>query len=254
MDAPQTMKGIILAAGRGSRMGGVTSHAPKCLTLLGGKSLLDWQISALRGGGATELGVVCGYLGELLVRPEVRYFENKDWASSNMVRSLQCAHEWLEQGTCLVSYSDIVYSPETVSALAGTPDGISLAYDPNWSPLWKRRFADPLSDAESFKADSGGYLLEIGARTQNILEIQGQYMGLLKFTPDGWREMASYLSEIGRCAVDKLDMTSTLSALVKRGVRIHTYAIQDGWYEVDTESDLRLYEREIEEGKSWLTR
>ena len=31
------MKGIILAAGRGSRMGSLTSDQPKCLTELGGK-------------------------------------------------------------------------------------------------------------------------------------------------------------------------------------------------------------------------
>ncbi len=35
------MKAIILAAGRGSRMGMLTDAQPKCMTLLRGKSLLD---------------------------------------------------------------------------------------------------------------------------------------------------------------------------------------------------------------------
>lgn len=233
-------------------MGVATSHAPKCLTLLGGKPLLDWQIQSLKKGGATEIGIVCGYLGELLVRPEVRFFENKGWASSNMVRSLECAKEWLEESPCLVSYSDIVYSPKAVMALAGAPDGISIAYDPHWASLWTRRFADPLADAETFKKDSRGYLLEIGARAQSISEIEGQYMGLLKFTPQGWREMAQYLGGLEPSAVDRLDMTSTLRALIKRNVAISTCAMAEGWYEVDTESDLRLYEREIKDGTSWL--
>ncbi len=234
-------------------MGALTGNAPKCLTLLGGKPLLDWQISSLKGGGVTEVGVVGGYLGELLLRPSVRSFENGQWATSNMVRSLLAAAEWLEQEDCLVSYSDIVYSSASVASLSAAPGGISIAYDPNWESLWKRRFTDPLSDAETFKKDSCDYLLEIGAKAKKISEIQGQYMGLLKFTPSGWREMAQYLSEIPQSAVDRLDMTSTLNALIGRGVLIHACATEGGWYEVDTESDLRLYEREIKEGKSWLS-
>ena len=35
-----TMKGIILAAGRGSRMGVLTDERPKCLTELAGRTLL----------------------------------------------------------------------------------------------------------------------------------------------------------------------------------------------------------------------
>ena len=35
------MKGLVLAAGRGSRMGELTNEKPKCLTPLGGKPLID---------------------------------------------------------------------------------------------------------------------------------------------------------------------------------------------------------------------
>ena len=41
------MKAIILAAGRGSRMGLLTKSQPKCMTTLFGKKLINWQISAL---------------------------------------------------------------------------------------------------------------------------------------------------------------------------------------------------------------
>ena len=45
------MKGIILAAGRGSRMGVLTDERPKCLTVLAGRTLLEWQIEAMRKAG-----------------------------------------------------------------------------------------------------------------------------------------------------------------------------------------------------------
>ncbi len=58
------MRGLILAAGRGSRMVAATADRPKGLVELGGTALLDWQLAALRGAGIQEIGLVRGYRGE----------------------------------------------------------------------------------------------------------------------------------------------------------------------------------------------
>lgn len=47
------MKALILAAGRGSRMGALTHMQPKALTLLGTQTLLERQLKAL---GAPDAG------------------------------------------------------------------------------------------------------------------------------------------------------------------------------------------------------
>ena len=62
------MKAIILAAGRGSRMKLLTDETPKCLIKLRGKSLLDWQLSALRAAGITDIAIVTGYRRDLLAK------------------------------------------------------------------------------------------------------------------------------------------------------------------------------------------
>ena len=51
----------ILAAGRGSRLGGDT---PKPLTLLGGRSLLDWSLGAALNSGLDPVLLVVGYEAE----------------------------------------------------------------------------------------------------------------------------------------------------------------------------------------------
>ena len=43
-------------------------------------------------------------------------------------------------------------------------------------------------DAETFKIDQNNFLLEIGKKTKNLDDINGQFMGLIKFTPDGWKK------------------------------------------------------------------
>ncbi|CAE6938143.1 phosphocholine cytidylyltransferase family protein [Ectopseudomonas khazarica] len=235
-------RAIILAAGRGSRMGDLTDHQPKCFAHLHGRRLLDWQLAALRGAGIERLALVRGYRSECFDEP-LTYFENPRWQQSNMVRTLLAADTWLMAEECIVSYSDIFYSAATVAALNRTEADLAIAYDPHWHTLWAQRFADPLADAESFRLDASGCLATIGERCQSVSEIEGQYMGLLKFTPAGWAQVRELLQQYDDAAVDRLDMTSLLRLLLQAGMRIAVSPVQGPWGEVDAATDLALYHR-----------
>src|SRR5580700_8119749 len=100
------MRAVILAAGRGSRMGQFGDDRPKCLIELEGKPLIERQIAALRRGGADEIGVVRGYRAEMINVPGLSYFSNSRWAETNMVLSLAAAATWLRLGPVIVSYAD----------------------------------------------------------------------------------------------------------------------------------------------------
>src|SRR6266508_3520018 len=108
------MRAIILAAGRGSRLGPLGDGRPKCLVELSGKPLIVRQVAALRGGGVTEIGVVRGYRADMIRLPGVIYFENPRWSETNMVSSLCAAAQWLRNGPVIVSYADIFYRRELV--------------------------------------------------------------------------------------------------------------------------------------------
>lgn len=246
------MRGVILAAGRGSRMGRLTDDGPKCLVELAGRPLFDWQVSSLRAAGVTNLGAVVGWQGQRLHNRGIDLVENPRWADTNMVASLACASTWLESERCIVSYSDIFYHPEAVEGLIASPGDIAIAFDPCWLELWSQRFADVLSDAESFRLDAGGRVTEIGGRAATIDEIRGQYMGLLKITPTGWREIREVLTQLDDSTRDRLDMTSLLGRLIRAGIPIRATAIHSSWGEVDSASDLALYERMLREGRMRL--
>ena len=243
------MKAIILAAGRGSRMCQLTEDQPKCLTQLAGKSLLEWQQEALKAAGIQEIVVVGGYRHEDL-KGDFQVFENKRWTETNMVRSLCEASEILESEEAIISYSDIVFNSKHAKNLMNNDAEIAVSYDQLWLDLWSLRFIDPLSDAETFKSKNG-ILVEIGAKTNLLDSIQGQYMGLLKITPIGWKKITSFLRALSDAEIDKLDMTSMLSILLKGNVTINTIAVQGGWCEVDTANDLHKYEAEIANNKNW---
>jgi len=58
------MKGLIIAAGRGSRLENLTKHTPKSLTNIGNSCFLENTIQHFRSLGVTEVGVVVGYKKE----------------------------------------------------------------------------------------------------------------------------------------------------------------------------------------------
>jgi choline kinase len=246
------MRAIILAAGRGSRMGELGDVRPKCLVEFGGKLLIERQVAALRGAGAQAVGVVRGYRAEMIDLPDLAYFHNERWAETNMVMSLAAAAEWLKTGPVIVSYADIFYRHELVRELAATAGDLVIAYDRGWRSLWSRRFVDPLADAETFRADPSGRLIEIGNKTNNIDEIGGQYMGLLKFTPRGWEHVESLLATLDKPTRDRLDMTALLQRLLRQKIAIGTVGTNGQWGEIDNPNDLALYERMAKDGELLL--
>jgi L-glutamine-phosphate cytidylyltransferase len=242
------MRALILAAGRGSRMGALGDVRPKCLVELDGRPLLDRQLAALRAGGARDIGIVRGYRKDMLNDPALTYFDNERWSQTNMVMSLACAAEWLRAGPVIVSYADIFYRGELIRGLAGAPGALVISYDRRWRELWTRRFADPLSDAETFRIDPSGRLLEIGGKTADIDDIQGQYMGLLKFTPPAWTAIERVLASLEPAVRDRLDMTGLIRRLIaENALAISTYGTDGEWGEIDNAGDVALYQTMLAE-------
>ncbi|HBB25809.1 MAG TPA: nucleotidyl transferase [Bacteroidetes bacterium] len=236
------MKGLILAAGRGSRMGSHTDEKPKCFTKVGGERLVDRQIHAMHEAGLSEIGIVTGYLCGLFEEFRFPTFQNTRWAETQMVQSLRCAHEWLESDTVIVSYSDIFYEPRAIASLMNCDYDVAITYDTNWYELWHRRFEDPLSDAETFSFDADGYLNEIGGKPNAVSDVQGQYMGLLRFTPHGWSVITDLLNSLSATEQDRIHMTGMIQKLLQQHPRfVGTVPYSGKWGEVDTIDDASLY-------------
>lgn len=237
------MRAIILAAGRGSRMNALTDERPKCLIEVRGKALLDRQLEALHTAGIEEIAIVTGYRRELLADRGLVEFHNPRWAETNMVSSMACAQEWLHSEPCIVSYSDIFYNSSAVQSLMKCEASLAVTYDPNWLVLWTRRFGEPLLDAETFRLTTDNTLVEIGERPTSVDEVQGQYMGLLRFTPEGWAEVVRIRDELTSEQRDKMHMTGTLQKVITAGrVAIVAVPYTGDWGEVDCAEDLDAYQ------------
>jgi L-glutamine-phosphate cytidylyltransferase len=243
------MRALILAAGRGLRVGDLTDHTPKCLLHVAGRTLLDRQLATLREAGLHDIAVVRGYCGHRLEDRNLPLIDNADWQRSGICASIMSGRAWLDGQGGIVAYSDLVYTSDALFALLRHAGDIVILYDPCWHALWQRRMADPLSDAECFQLHPDGSVAKIGGTAHSITEIRGQYMGLLKFSDSGWTTLTRAFEALPASLRQSIDMTGMLQVLVSTGVRVDTAATRGAWMEIDTAADLHLCEQMIEAGE-----
>ncbi len=124
------MQVVILAAGRGARLGAKAEGLPKCLLQVGGEPLLERQLRSLADVGASPALVVVGYAADLVretLRDRAETLLNVRYDSTNSLYSLWLARDWVK-GPVLVLNSDVLFDKELLDLLVHAgPD--HLAYD-----------------------------------------------------------------------------------------------------------------------------
>lgn len=254
-------KAIIIAAGRGRRLMPYTDQMPKCLVPVAGRSILEWQLAALRAGGVDEVVVIRGYLGDVLVERlsspsvnlgcAVRFVDNPDYASNNILHSLFCARAELT-GPLYITYSDIVFTPDVVKALAAAEGEICLTIDRDFAFLYEGRTEHPLSEAEVADLDERGQVRRVGKRALPPEQAWGEFIGLAKFSATGtewltsaWDDLqATYAGREGMpfqraSAFINAYLADMLQHLIDAGRPMMPVGIRGCWREIDTVQDLQ---------------
>jgi choline kinase len=116
------------------------------------------------------------------------------------------------------------------------------------------RFDEPLNDAETMILDKNEYILDLGQKPKTIQEIQGQYIGLMRFRDDGIESMKYHYHNAKKeheitgknplnqdLEFKKSYMTDFLRWLIKNGNKIKAVTINNRWLEVDTLKDYETY-------------
>lgn len=246
------LKAIILAAGEGKRLRPLTNNCPKCLVQLFGKSLHQWQIETFQKCGIFDISTVVGYMGNEVKTQNITYYTNPRFSETNMVETLFCAQEKLNDNA-IVSYGDIIFEKKVLEKLIESKDDISVVVDLKWEKYWRKRFTDPLHDAESLTLDNRNHIQNIGQKVDSIKEIQGQYIGLMKFQGDGIKIINDFYTKSKNASFEgnnplnpklpfeKSFMTDFLQGIVDEGHKIKAIPIFNGWLELDSIDDYYLY-------------
>ena len=184
------MRGIILAAGKGSRLNGTIGDKPKCLLRVGGKTLVERQIDALKAVGITDIVVVVGCQAEAVRRQcgaRITYVENSRFAQTNSLYSLWLARPLLYDGFVVMN-CDVLFHPQLLADLvtARHEDALLVSYQDD--------DAAPLGEEEMKVTVRRGRVSQI-AKTLAPESADGENVGVGRFGREGARLLAALMDQ-----------------------------------------------------------
>ena len=241
------MRAILLAAGRGIRLGPLGRERPKCLLEFGGKSLLQRHLECLHRLDVTEIALVVGYLEEdvaaeldrLALEPRPTTISNPRFERGSVV-SLWTAREALEAGgDVLLMDADVLYDAAILERLVRLPGDLFLI---------DRKFDDAGQEAVKLCVRRG-VAVEFRKRlaADLVYDFAGESVGFFRFGETVASALAARCAEY--VAAGRLDepYEEAIRDLLLEAPGKFRFEDITGlpWIEIDFADDVRRAEAEI---------
>ena len=253
---------VILGAGQSQGLLPLTESVPKPMLDIKGKSILARQIEVLNACGVKDIAVVRGYKKEAIDLPNVRYYDNDDYATTNEVESLFAAKKELG-GSFVMLYGDILFERGHLEKLLKSPSDISLLVDRAFreeklagtdaqAPTGRGapdlvKLDDPQASGYRFVgAEVPHKVAQIG-RQIPAAEAQGEFIGMAMFTEKGARALTDVYGQLtekkGKVheaeSLREASFTDLLQEVIHRGNDVQAIDVYKGWLEIDTFDDYK---------------
>jgi len=224
----KSMKTIILAAGKATRLLPLTKDTPQSLLEVNGKAILERQVENLKKSGIRDIVVVTGHLSEkieeLCKGLGVKTLFNPFYAVSGIAVSLWAAKEELANGFLLL-YSDVLFDSFVVDGLLESAGDICLAVKKNDL----RNEAEKVVEQEGFIKS----VKKIPSGKEN-----GEFIGIAKFSSSGALEFKDKLNELLRKSLD-VSFIDVVDDFIKTGGLVAAYDIKNASFaDIDFPEDL----------------
>ncbi len=243
------MKGIIIGAGRGSRLKSMTDEQPKCYVPVGDRRIVDWTLEAFANAGLGKPVFIGGYLIDQIKRdyPQLTFVHNDNWPNNNILDSLFYAESFMEAGF-VCSYSDILFRDTVVRRALDHPGDIVLCVDIHWRDRYAHRTEHPEDDAEKLTA-KGDRVTRIHREIPSD-EADGEYIGVAKFSAKGAAKLREHYHRTrkqfagkiwrGGRPFEKAYLIMMIQEMIEQGEVVHMVTTAGDYIEIDTEQDYQL--------------
>ena len=241
------MKGIILAAGDGGRLGVLTQRYPKALLDAGGRPLIGYPLAAQAAAGIQEIAIVVGYLGERVREVlgdgsqfgvGLSYIRNDDYLGGNAV-SVHKACQWVQGAPVVVCMADHVIGEEMVKRLVeNAPAEETLCVDHSPGEYLN------IDEATKVALDGDGCISDIG---KGLARWDALDTGVFLLTGRFFRALDGLVRRHGL----GVEMSDAIRSLVGQGHRFGTRDVSGCfWMDVDTKDDLDTIRGMADENRS----
>lgn len=230
-------RAVILAAGKGKRLGALTADVPKPLVEVAGRPLLHRILVSLRGAGVRAVRIVTGYKWEKIRQGlgdgsgmglVISYCEQP--ALDGTGAAVLAAADFISEPAFL-SFGDILLHPpehyRRIAALFAEqrPDGVLAA---NWVP-------DPCVGGAVYSDETGTITRIVEKPAPGTSATHYNQAGCFVFGPS----LVAALEKTGLSPRGEIELTAGVEALLRGGARILAHPVPDGqWLDIGTPESL----------------
>lgn len=238
-------KGVILAAGYGSRLNALTQITPKVLIPVLGKPLILYPIESLVSAGIKEIAVVIGHLGEKVKRffhenpipgVNLHYVHNMDHHGGNAI-SVKIGGEWAAGEPFVLCMGDHIIHRDFVSHFLGKAicqETLGIDFNPGDHCI--------IEEATKVKVNSKGIISSIG---KGLIQWDAIDTGVFLLT----ESFVSAVMELSNHQGKHIGISEVICFMLKRGqdfLTVNTSGLF--WADIDTKEDMKL----VESANIWL--
>lgn len=229
-------KAVVLAAGKGTRMGALTEEIPKPMLPVAGKPLLEHILDRLRQAGVTACGIVTGYRGEAIETHFARY-----------PMRLEFIHQAVINGTAGAA--------KLARSFAGD-DPFLLTYGDIWCEADDyRRVVQPVAEEPETEATLAVKFAEDPFQGAAVYVTRGFIERIVEKPPRGtssthWNSAGIYcfrarvFDEIDRVPLSvrgEYELTDAIGQMIAAGRKLRAVEIQGTWRDIGRPEDLAAF-------------
>ena len=227
-------KAVLLAAGRGARLGALTEHTPKPLIEVAGRPIIVHIVDGLLAAGVTDFAIVTGYLGKKLQAGlgngaqsgvAIRYFQQE--TLDGTARALSLARDFCGEDAFFFGWGDILVRPE------------------NYREVIRRaRFADAaiaVNEVDDPWA-GGAVYVDTAMRVTKLLEKPPIGTSTTRWNNAGFGVLGPAvwpaIEALEPSARGEYELPQAIAALVAAGLEVRAAPVTGAWFDIGTRESL----------------
>lgn len=234
MSGVDVTKAVLLAAGKGTRLGALTATFPKALLPVAGKPIIVHILDGLRAAGITEVMIVTGHAAQTLEAElgngagggmSISYVRQQ--ALEGTAKAVSLARDWVGEERFYVGWGDILVRPENYRRLVKASRLADAAIAVNEVP-------DPSAGAAVY--------IDEAMRIERIIEKPPPGTSTTRWNNSGlWVAGPGIWPEVDRLqpsARGEYELPQALAAWIAGGAHVVAVPVEGPWYDIGTPAAL----------------
>lgn len=233
------MKALLLAAGRGTRLGALTAETPKPMLAIGGVPMIERIMTGIsRQTGITQFVLVTGYRADVV---ENYFGDGAKWGwqmeyvhqaeQKGLGHAIHCAHAQLSDAAFFMTYGDIMIDPVNYGRAVQTyqaskNDKLAAVVGLNW-------VQDPWAGAAVY-VDANDVIERMEEKPpRGTATTHWNNAGLFVFEP----LLFDYTAKLKPSPRGELELPDALTAMLGDGYTLQGMPVTGAWRDVGTPED-----------------